>query len=74
MRLCCGWVAAVFVTLVLSACGGPSGTTVPAPAGSETAATPTAADQAKGSYRFERNGWIFVHLEGTPAQVGFQHG
>jgi len=74
MRLCCGWVAAVFVTLVLSACGGPSGTTAPAPAGSQTAATPAAADQAKGSYRFERNGWIFVHLEGMPAQVGFQHG
>jgi hypothetical protein len=22
----------------------------------------------------EQNGWIFVHLEGTPAQIGFQHG
>ena len=22
----------------------------------------------------EKNGWTFVHLEGTPAQVGFQHG
>lgn len=26
------------------------------------------------SARFERGGWIYVHLEGTPAQVGFQHG
>ncbi|MGA3213319.1 MAG: C45 family peptidase [Terriglobales bacterium] len=24
--------------------------------------------------RFERNGWIYVHLEGSPSQVGFQHG
>jgi len=24
----------------------------------------------KGSYRFERNGWIYVHLEGGPARVG----
>ena len=22
----------------------------------------------------EKNGWTFVHLEGTPAQIGFQHG
>jgi hypothetical protein len=22
----------------------------------------------------EQNGWIFVHLEGTPAEIGFQHG
>ena len=22
----------------------------------------------------ERNGWIEVHLEGSPAQIGFQHG
>lgn len=25
-------------------------------------------------YRFERDGWIYVHLEGTPSQIGFQHG
>ncbi len=22
----------------------------------------------------ERNGWIPIHLEGTPAEIGFQHG
>jgi hypothetical protein len=27
-----------------------------------------------GSYRFERDGWIYVHLEGSPEQIGFQHG
>jgi len=27
-----------------------------------------------GAYRFERGGWIYVHLAGTPAQIGFQHG
>jgi Phospholipase B len=27
-----------------------------------------------GAYRFERDGWIYVHLQGEPAQVGFQHG
>ncbi|HVB99623.1 MAG TPA: C45 family peptidase [Candidatus Dormibacteraeota bacterium] len=27
-----------------------------------------------GSYRFERNGWIYVHLQGSPEDIGFQHG
>lgn len=36
--------------------------------------TPTEDDRLKGSYRFERNGWIFVHLEGAPEQIGYQHG
>src|SRR4029077_18261486 len=31
-------------------------------------------DRMKGSYRFERNGWIYVHLEGAPEQIGYQHG
>ena len=34
------------------------------------------ADDAKlaNSYRFERGGWIYIHLEGTPTQIGYQHG
>ena len=31
-------------------------------------------DPMKGSYRFERDGWIFIHLEGSPDQIGYQHG
>src|SRR6202046_4629953 len=27
-----------------------------------------------GSYTFERGGWTYVHLQGSPAQIGFQHG
>src|SRR5271167_1456433 len=27
-----------------------------------------------GAHRFEDGGWIYVHLEGDPATVGFQHG
>src|SRR5260221_1406556 len=34
----------------------------------------TENDRLKGSYRFERNGWIYVHLEGAPEQIGYQHG
>ncbi len=27
-----------------------------------------------GSYRFERNGWIYLHVEGSPDRIGYQHG
>ena len=26
------------------------------------------------AYRFERGGWIYVHLEGAPYDIGYQHG
>ena len=28
----------------------------------------------RGAYRFEKGGWIYVHLEGTPGEIGYQHG
>jgi hypothetical protein len=39
--------------------------------------TPTQAEIAaltKGSYTFKSNGWTYIHLAGTPRQIGFQHG
>ncbi len=27
-----------------------------------------------GSYRQDKNGWVFVHLQGTPNDIGFQDG
>jgi Phospholipase B len=41
------------------------------------AAAQTASTDArlKGAFRrLARNGWTFVHLEGTPSEIGFQHG
>jgi len=36
---------------------------------------PQADPRLKNAYRrAEKSGWTFVHLEGTPAEVGFQHG
>ncbi len=36
---------------------------------------PRASDsRLHGAYRFERGGWIYVHLAGAPAEIGFQHG
>ena len=29
---------------------------------------------AGAAYRFERGGWTYVHLEGTPGEIGYQHG
>jgi hypothetical protein len=27
-----------------------------------------------GAYKFHEGGWTYVHLQGTPKQIGFQHG
>jgi Phospholipase B len=31
-------------------------------------------ERLKGAYRFDRAGWIYVHLQGSPEDIGFQHG
>ena len=36
------------------------------------AATPDA--RLANAYKFNEGGWTYVHLQGTPTQVGFQHG
>ena len=28
----------------------------------------------KPAYRLQRNGWVYVHLEGAPSDIGYQHG
>jgi phospholipase B-like protein len=28
----------------------------------------------KKAWRFQRGGWTYVHLEGSPAEIGYQHG
>jgi hypothetical protein len=30
--------------------------------------------ELKGAYTFKQGGWTYTHLEGTPHEVGFQHG
>ncbi len=41
-----------------------------APAGSLAGSTAALG----GAYRFERGGWIYVHLQGKPSEIGYQHG
>ncbi|MGH9520436.1 MAG: C45 family autoproteolytic acyltransferase/hydrolase, partial [Terriglobales bacterium] len=38
------------------------------------AATPSATLSAAPGYSFQRGGWTYVHLQGTPAQIGYEHG
>jgi Phospholipase B len=50
------------------------GMMLPVASGS-AAATAGSADPRLGkSYRFQQGGWTYVHLEGAPADIGFQHG
>ena len=35
---------------------------------------PAPDPRLKKSYRFTQDGWTYVHLEGSPSEVGFQHG
>ncbi|HEY3381763.1 MAG TPA: C45 family peptidase [Vicinamibacterales bacterium] len=63
----------VLIGLVLSACRGPQPASDKPP--QPPAATAQPDTRLTGSYRLdEQNGWIFVHLEGNPATLGFQHG
>ena len=44
-----------------------------APAVPQHAAAPNAS-LMKNASRFEEGRWVYVHLEGTPRQIGYQHG
>jgi hypothetical protein len=41
-----------------------------------SAAAPASATDPRmdGAYTFQEGGWTYVHLAGTPEQIGFQHG
>lgn len=43
-------------------------------AGVAPAQTGTKPAELKGAYTFDRGGWTYVHLEGSPHEIGFQHG
>ena len=32
------------------------------------------AEKLQKAYRFQKGGWTYVHLEGSPSDIGFQHG
>src|SRR3974390_2969534 len=41
--------------------------------GAALAGTPADARLQK-AYRFQQGGWTYAHLEGSPSEMGFQHG
>lgn len=52
-----------------------AGSLPPRAASGRRSAAPNSADpRLKGSLRFSRARWTYVHLEGTPSEIGFQHG
>src|ERR1700680_1054101 len=48
----------------------------PAASTQPQSAVPSAAPDPRmqNAYRFQQGGWTYVHLEGSPEHVGFQHG
>jgi len=42
--------------------------------GSASASPKSQDSRLEGAYRFERGGWTYVHLQGSPEQIGYQHG
>jgi hypothetical protein len=68
------WGVSLFLTLAIVVCGAGMLMTTPTQVGA-AAQTPAASDaRMKKAYRFERDEWIYVHLEGSPADIGYQHG
>jgi hypothetical protein len=63
-------LAVVLAAVLLIAVAPDPARSLPAPTGAQAANDP----RLRGAYRFEQSGWIYVHLEGAPAQLGFQHG
>ena len=62
-----GFVAARLLTLSDGQTARAANATVEAQKGSDD-------PRLAKSYRFNRGGWIYVHLEGSPHDIGFQHG
>ena len=60
--------SALFLLSLCIASAACSALALPLPAKADAQATVGAG------YRFERGGWTYVHLEGDPGQIGFEHG
>lgn len=61
--------AVIALFAVIIGCAGLAAAGQSSPAG-----TKSNDPRLKGAYKFEKDGWTYVHLEGAPEQIGFQHG
>ena len=75
--------ACLIVLLSIAAPSSAAPATTPAPqplpghqpgVGFAASAASASDSRLQGAYKFNDGGWTYVHLEGTPEQVGFQHG
>jgi Phospholipase B len=73
--------AAVIVATAAICFIGSRGRTALSRTGSDAAGEQAAAPRKQSvtprlgkAYRFEKGGWIYVHLEGSPDAIGYQHG
>jgi len=64
-KLCCS--LALFLPVFVASAA------VPASAPAKSIKAEPLSSSGPG-YRFQSGGWTYVHLEGDPAQIGFQHG
>jgi phospholipase B-like protein len=76
-----GILATLIAALVWLPVSGPEAassaprTTSSAAVARKTETPPTGLSAVLGkAYRFDRGGWTYVHLEGAPHDIGFQHG
>ncbi|HXJ96753.1 MAG TPA: C45 family peptidase [Terriglobia bacterium] len=53
---------------------GPKSASAAAPSGMPASTKGALDSRLAGAYRFDRGGWIYVHLEGSPEDIGYQHG
>ena len=69
MKVCCVFrtVSLIFVLAALAFLA----VIVPA---ANTEAQAAKDPRLSSAYSFDRGGWTYVHLEGTPEQIGYQHG
>ena len=68
--LCFTLSMVIAAALLLAGCGGT------AEVAEEETAHPSEEDIVTygGAYRFDYNGWVYLHIEGEPYERGFQHG
>jgi hypothetical protein len=65
------FLSVIFAAPLPASAAGPKGA---ARAISAASVGETSDARLNGAYKFNEGGWTYVHLEGTPEQVGFQHG
>jgi hypothetical protein len=65
---------AILATLVLAFVAAPLA--APKALGASLGGAPRSTDDPRvaKAYRFDRGGWTYVHLEGSPHDIGYQHG